>query len=400
VNYVFLADRLNYLKFFGPLVNRLAQEGSGRVQVIGLSEGTGFKAAHGREIYRLNELVPENCTVQILKSRQDIAMLLSTLGNVVVFSLHAKPAYAVEDSKNLIWITLQHYADNRADGARMFDCDLFCAYSPAWFLEKPSEDNVAYLGFPQFDALRTVDKESLRRKYGLDRFSGVVTYLCFDHPYSYGFASRWRRAVMRNVVLEDLQGAIPRIARFLFGHAFLQEREFISALAGWCKRRDLALILKSRTKRPVPEVLASLASGVFYDDQYCPSTMMELFLISKLVVSSVSIGHCEGVFAGARAVAMYPKAMRDEFFRFPDEVFGRDWKKFFSRPGLCELKSMEQLYQDLVSDSDDLCSPIDSAQRDQYVREYFGFDDFGSTERILEHVRQIQKKRFNIRGDQ
>lgn len=163
------------------------------------------------------------------------------------------------------------------------------------------------VGMPVAEQLARIDPSQVRQTFRLPGGQGFALYLPFPSAtlpwglWSHGlYGGRW-----------------PGVAT---------ERAVVGALRDYCDRLGLLLVVKARTKSPVPEWLARLADHLIFDEPGEPTCLRLLASGASLLVHHLSTTVAEAVAAGVPALCVapapwclppYARRRRMEAFRAP-----------------------------------------------------------------------------------
>lgn len=223
-------------------------------------------------------------------------------------SLRRRPASVMLQSGPDIF----HYRSDHLAGT-----DLLALHSPWWLgwggahrgvvegesdvsaLRARLEPRCQYVGFPEAESANLVDRDAVRRRWGIPAGQPVVVLLPF--PQGVGKQSFWPKKIfaepnrarrLLNVVVHQEFGYL----REALGAA--NDVAVVGALKAFCVRNGAFLLVKSREKTPIPEYLRSVADRCIYDEGFYPPTVIEALSIASLCVSYYSLGILEATALG------------------------------------------------------------------------------------------------------
>ena len=340
---------------------------------------------------------------------------------VVSLTPRAKDTNGAATAGHAAWAMLQsgpdtfHYASEQLAG-----CDLLALHSPWWLdwgtrhrglVERVSdltalrarfEPRCRYVGYPEAESGQRVDREAVRRRWGIPADQPVVVLLPF--PQGVGRQSFWPKNIF----------AEPSRARRLFnvvahrefgylGAAWRPENDadVARAIRAFCDRNGAFLLVKSREKTPIPEYLRQLADKCIYDEPggFYPPTIIEALSIASFCISYYSLGILEATALGVPHVCI---AFRPEDYlgkrataaemAFFETFFNRTPGGLFEFPSVTRTMSAgeaiamlpHRLLTDFAIDSD--------AQRD-YRQQFFGPTDGRSATRAVEAIVSVAATR-------
>lgn len=156
-----------------------------------------------------------------------------------------------------------------------------------------------YVGFPEAESVSLVDRDAVRRRWGIPAGQPVVVLLPF--PQGVGRRSFWPKQVfgepsrMRRVWHAVTRGQWQYVRD---AWTTWQDADLVAALRAFCDRQGAFLLVKSREKTPVPPYLATVADRCVYDEGFYPPTIIEALSIASLCVSYYSLGLLEATAMG------------------------------------------------------------------------------------------------------
>lgn len=433
---VFLVHRSMYYRFFFPIIEKA------------LSLGYEVECWHDYGVARNNSKnysFPDvSCAPKIagkleIKTFLDYSDLKLKLIErekdiLALISLHPPQLYWGEKEKNSFsfkWITLMHGPDSLAEISN-FKSPLsadelnFCAFSPYWlkwgtdFLEKYFPQSMSYVkspgfkpmfvGMPEFDSFKDIDKDKIREKYGIPMGKNIVLYLPFPFWLRAGTFA-WEKAfsgllhntdvsangeylhdnkLPLNLKLKHDLSYLFSISKDVFALKQLlsgrNEAKVFRSIKKFCRNNDLLLFVKPRLKFPVAEAIKNEADLVVWDEekQNDPTILKELLSITKLTVSYFSLSVLSSVFAGVYHLNI---VLPDRFFASkPAKYFFQEKSpSMFNFSGVCDSWSIEAVVKNMETENIDRFI-VDPVQRKKYVEQFIGFDDSSSSQRVLSLV--------------
>jgi hypothetical protein len=313
--------------------------------------------------------------------------------------------------KDTRWICIQHGIDYFTTEQRdALNCDLLCILSRFWWSHfvdschslsvfdswKDSlPSNVVETGFPQFDVVRHITGEEVRRKYNIPRDKKVFLYIPPDLPYFYHIKSFWKRLwfsklfyplkePLKDKAMSILDGINPGTLKSIR----TTEYSILKSVSEFCRRNDLFLIIKSRVKHPVQEILKELADAVFYDETFYPSTITELLYISDISLNFMSMTTYESVFLRSYSISVQPEVVSEEITEHSRMFWGRDWLDFFVAENVAEIIPGTG-FAESFSKRDITDFTIDEGARKRYVERFFTYDDAFSSRRVIDAMENL-----------
>lgn len=432
---VFIVHRILYYRYYASLIEEALRRGYEVDLWHDYSRSrSGIKGHLFPEISLVPDFDgPEEVKVSTFFGNDDLKERILNLDDKdIVFSLHPPSLYWKDSGFNLParWVMLQAILDNFYELTDMrvnpFGKSFFAAYSHKWvslgktFLERYAYDrskcalddfSVKVVGQPEFDSFRYQNEpDKIRQKYGIPKGKKVLLYLPFPYQ-NWNPQSSWEKAFsglfmdtpvskdgvwqhnkrlcfpdrMKSKIL-NLQAILSdRIARSYWRKG-INEVAVFRALKKFSLKNGLFTVVKPRLKFPVPSYIKDNADLVVWDaeEQNKPGRLKELLSVSKIAVSYYSLS----VLSAAFANVFHINITIPEVF-FPDEkskfFFFIPAPSIFDFPGVVASWNPEDIVRK-VSSFDLEAFSIDPTQRQKYIKEYIGFDDFNSSERLFDAI--------------
>jgi hypothetical protein len=402
VRVVFIVERKNHYRTFGPAVD------------AALRRGWAVECWHdwaqprwGTKASEFPDAVPT--------FRWGTPKIVRYHGDELLERLNAAPPDAVVSlgppragvAKRGRWIVMHYMTSLVAPFGPegLLACDAVGGYSRFWleqafdyFKESGSLPSDAaaegeirrrftVVGVPELDQVGAIEPRAVRERLGLSPDRPVVLYLPYpmkSNPptfwlrHVYGPTSRLRRGL---AVLAAL-----RLRYWQHVTRDWNDRRLVEAVRAFCDANDALLVVKSRLKDPVPPHTRALADLVLYDPSYYPATILELLSVASLCVHFFSSAVYESVFLGVPSLCIAPAA--------EDMGLSPLWSRglfhvreggSYNFPGASYFMPLPEAFADLPRASlKDF--PMDPFARTRFVQTFLGFDDTRSSERFLDLV--------------
>jgi hypothetical protein len=162
----------------------------------------------------------------------------------------------------------------------------------------------------------------------------------------------------------------------------------VISVRDFCRRTGAAFVVKSRAKNRDPRYLRRNVDPdrfVESDDGVFPYTSIELMAIADLCIHFQSGAVLEAAHAGVPSLSVRVPQSHLEEYPGHDELFGRHEGSLQKFAGV--VWSMEHdeapARLDLLTLAD---FKIDPEARRRYIERFVGFDDTGSSERVLDVI--------------
>ena len=241
-----------------------------------------------------------------------------------------------------LWICKQYFVDSLCWSGpdSLLSCDLLALCSRWWldwaagyfeaegliadrqaFVRRAS-GRAAYVGLPDMDAAALVDREAVRRRWGIGASQPVV--VLFPFPQGMGRNTFWPRRICAEPSRLKQMANVVAHRRFEYvqdvWHGW-NDRSVVTALRRFCDRSGAYLLVKSRRKTPVPAYVEAVADRCVYDDSFYPSTILEALSIASLSVSYYSNAVFESVSLGVPHLCVTYTA--EDYNGAPSNFFSR-----------------------------------------------------------------------------
>jgi hypothetical protein len=420
----FVIERKNYYRLFGPIIDRALARGFEVDCWHDLSQlRTGPKALEFPDPSAVPRFRQGRPRVQTYRGAADLASRLGSEPRDATVAVGCGPAAGSAGAGR--WFGLQYTLDVAAlvepDGRSR--CDGIGLHTPYWasrtvdalrivFHNRPdvlaSIDAAAIartidakgtvVGFPQMDQLHDVDRALVRRRlherFGIDPARPVVLYAPF--PFRSNPRPFWVRHIYGagSGLHQRLAVALARRGEYRDHIARgWTDRRVVDAVRRFCDANGAALVVKARTKDPVPGYLARHAEAVLYDESYYPTTVLELMSIASLVIHCFSTISYEAAYAAVPSICI--AALQDDL-GFP--VSWQEWfhsvkpGDTFNVPGVVYPLTLDAVLHQLPSArlSD---FPLELPARARYIEKFVGFDDGKCSDRVLDAIQSLVEGR-------
>jgi len=288
-----------------------------------------------------------------------------------------------------------HYASTSLES-----CDLLALHSPWWLdwgmthranvenvedvpaLRARIEPRCRYVGYPEAESVRLVDRDGVRRRWGIPPGQPVVVLLPF--PQGVGRQSFWPKNIFGEASRSRRVFNVLRHGEFSYlGAAWRPENDVdvARALRAFCDRNGAFLLVKSRKKTPIPGYLRAIADKCIYDEGFYPPTIVEALSIASFCVSYYSLGILEATVLGVPhlCIAFRPedylgRRARPAETTYFDTFFTRRAGGLFEYENVTRTMSPTEAIAALPGRTlDDF--RIDPAIQRDYLQKFFGHGD-------------------------
>lgn len=304
---LFIINRSMYYKFMAPIMAELLNRNVS-VSVSHLYAGDRFTSTKSKDfpvLYSLPAFGGQAAQKYIYRSNSELLNLIQKLKVNFVISLASRSFYKL-DAKTMPgvrWVSLQHWGDNfQTDREKILDCDILQIYSREWWKNFVDSEHgkkifpanieahpqIVVTGCPYHDIGRKLDKDKIRLKYGIPPEKRIVLYAPVGMNIPDSRLRRfWLKAFFYSKRFSRLQNYFSKLS-FIPQEWRISERNIVDAIRAFCDRENALLIVKGRVKKPISDYINGVADYVFYDEDFYPSTILELIKISDLAITHFS----------------------------------------------------------------------------------------------------------------
>jgi len=249
----------------------------------------------------------------------------------------------------------------------------------------------AVCGSSMLDQLAEVDRQAVRRRYGLPATTPLVLLMSLKmavpdpwRRFVWGGGPAWWRALGARV-----SGHGEFVPEILSGNGYAA---LMSSLKRFCGRTGAVLVVKSREKNRDPRFVRRAADlFVPHDADVFPYTSMQLMAIADLCIHFQSGAVFEAAFTGVPSVSI--KVAQSHIAATPgfESFYGGAVGSPQNFPGVVWPVEHDGVTTFFESKSlGDFV--IDASARRDYVEKFLGFDDTVSSRRILDVIRRESRE--------
>ncbi|MDD5738613.1 MAG: hypothetical protein PHY72_01645 [Candidatus Pacebacteria bacterium] len=297
--------------------------------------------------------------------------------------------------KGVYWVCLQNSFDIAFSGINMDKPDRFFAYTLTWTdwlfeyfkktgkasrekideLKKIVGAKVKFVGFWGFGQSNAIDKNEIRRKWGIPQSKKV--FLLVPFPFDSSLKHFWARFVygMDNKFLQLFLNLFNKTNKNRFVLQIKNrenDRQLVGSIREFCDKNNAFLLVKSRVKDPVRKYLAKMADKVLYDESFYPTTIMECLAVSDICLSFYSTVAMESACSGVPHICVAPakedwRDLQSPYFETIFEKMG----DFFNFPGVSWKLSIPQAIKKLEGASF-LDFILNENQLEKYHQKFIG----------------------------
>lgn len=244
----------------------------------------------------------------------------------------------------------------------------------------------AISGSTMLDQLALVDRVAVRRHLGLGPDKPMVLFMSLKmavpeprRRFVWGDGSALTRTA--KAVVHRRADLVPEIWK---GNGY---RALAQATRRFCDRAGAALVVKSRQKNQDPSFLHDVADTfVERDDEVFPYTSIQLMAVADLCIHFQSGAVLEAAMASVPSISVeVPLSAAQR--KYPAHTFAFDPREgsLSNFPGVAWFTPPEGAVA-LLEGRTLADYRLDPAARRAYVERYLGFDDLGSSRRVLQAI--------------
>jgi hypothetical protein len=253
-------------------------------------------------------------------------------------------------------------------------------------------------GSTMLDQLGLVDRAAVRRQLGLGPDKPVVLLMSLKmavpeprRRFVWGDGSALTRTA--KAVAYGRADLVPEIWK---GNGY---RALAQATRRFCDRAGAALVVKARQKNQDPSFLQDVADiFVERDDEVFPYTSIQLMAVADLCIHFQSGAVLEAAMAGVPSISV-KVPLSDAQREYPAHTFAFDPREgsLSNFPGVAWFTPPEGAVA-LLEGRTLADFRLDPAARRAYVERYLGFDDLGSSRRVLQVIEDDARVSSASRG--
>lgn len=314
-------------------------------------------------------------------------------------------------ARRMRWIRLQYMTNLVSpfgpDG--LLTCDRVAGYSGFWLdqalesfrasgglqsREAAAVEEISrkftVVGVPEMDQIQAIDPSEVRVRLGLPAHRPMVLYL--PYPVKSNPQTFWLRHVYspRSRLRRGLAVLVALKLRY-WRHVVRDwnDSRVVDTVRAFCDANDALLVVKSRVKDPVSRHTQERADLVLYDPSYYPATILELLSVASLCVHFFSSAVYESVFLGVPSLCIAPgPADMGLSPLWTETLFHVREGGSYNFPGASYFLSLPELIEELPGHSlKDF--PLDPLARTRFIETFLGFDDTRSSERVLDLIENL-----------
>jgi len=408
VKIAFLASRKGYLKVMGSLIQAALDHGHDVLLLTDPGERKPGEAATAEDLAHW-----PRARILPIRRGASLAPLLASerAGALVGPSLHfVLASMGPEDDIRAVRAAgvrlysvdyIVEALNSRPEAYRLLDRTFYTSeYERSWhWRESPFKDDFdslgqslrfarsAISGSTMLDQLGLVDRGAVRRQLGVGPDQPVVLFMSLKmavpeprRQFLWGGGSALIRTA--RAVAHGHSGLVPEIWK---GNGY---RALAQAVRRFCNRTGAALVVKSREKNRDPRFLRKVADVfVERDDEVFPYTSIQLMAVADLCIHFQSGAVFEAAMAGVSSINIRVP-LSDDQQKYPARTFAYDPGEgsLSNFPGVAWFTRRPEEAVSLLEGRTLADFRLDPAARRAYVERYLGFDDLGSSRRVLQAI--------------
>lgn len=290
-------------------------------------------------------------------------------------------------NKNYKWIICQHGIDLFYYMNDLNNCDQINFYSN-YFIDKfreltkdkpkkYSHIKLNRVGNKQLELVKSLDEKIICQKYDLPNNKDIVIFFPLGQPSLYLYSSVFSKIFLKLFyIIPDTKSFFYKPVlnfQFFLSFFFINEFRVLREISDYVKKNNKFLILKSRSKRVFGKETLKYVDRIIYDEEYYPSTILNLLKISTESFSYYSTLASEVVAVDkTRHISIYHSS---SFFDDLDEkiynkFLDKDYFELKPRMSLIDRKKFPQIIRNKTSQKFE--SDIDIKNKEKYFEKYIG----------------------------
>ena len=417
----FIVQRINYYKFFAPIIDEGLLRGH-KIYCLHnyASARDGLKGYNFPYLNNTPSFLYGSKNVLPFDSSGHLAQLLSTHEIDYVISLETPDQIFSNGQRpeNTNWALIQHGADvfDLNTPETLLNVDLFFCWSNEWVhmgeefynikcpeqiedgLFEQVKSKIRIVGFPQLDLTKMIQTDKVRHELGLGEKRPIILYLPL--PRNAPYRNYWETDIFPKSRHRQFI-TICRQRRWKFLKHWWNkwnDHELVDSIREFADINDAYLIVKARRKNPIQDYLADKADLCMYDESDYPATILKLLMVSDLVISFYnSFTALEAAWCNVPFISFIPidQNFHDVSDWMKDQINqnNREAKAtIFNGDHLGSIHNCDGVTQrmEIPDVIDNLGSmhlsgfTMDQQSRVSFIKKYLGFDDGNSAARLLD----------------
>ena len=403
----FLASRKGYLKVMGSLIQAAIERGHEAILLTDPGERKRGEATTAEDLghWPRARILPIRRGASLappLASERAEALVGPSLHFVLASMGPEEDIRAVRAAGVRLYSVdyIVEALNSRPESYHLIDRTFYTSeYERSWhWHESPFKHDFDALGRSLLDARSAISGSTMLDQFGLvDR--GAVRRQRGIGPDKPGVLHLWLNLAVpppRRLFVGGDGSAIVGPARAVaHGHAALVPaiwkgngyRALAHAVRRFCDRAGAALVVKSRQKNQDPRFLQDVADKfIDRDDEVFPYTSIQLMAVADLCIHFQSGAVLEAAMASVPSISIKVPLSEDQR-RYPAHTFAFDPGEgsLSNFPGVAWFTRPEEAVS-LLEGRTLADFRLDPAARRAYVERYLGFDDLGSSRRVLQAI--------------
>ncbi|MFH0780863.1 MAG: hypothetical protein V2B20_02780 [Pseudomonadota bacterium] len=332
----------------------------------------------------LVDLPPSDCLLEIKNDSELYACDAFAVCNE--YYLNASIKYGGQDKQKLLEYVLSH-KDELGEGAAEWISNQYMYQLKEKQINYIKENSII-VGNSGFDGYGKIDKERVRKSFGISPTQRIVVLL--PCPFGYDFSSPWEQLFVRSSIFHRLYWIYKtkRLDCLVRAVTTTSNKDLLIALRKFCDSNNALLVAKLRHSRNPSSELRRNCHMMIGEIGYYPHTAVELFSIADLVVGHYS-------FASIEALALGIPYLNINIPYFPKKYYCDTRTPIHNCdawPGAVWEMEASDAVRDLPGKSiDDFC--IDQFARQSFLEKFSSWPISGASVRILNYLESKLKER-------
>ena len=376
MNVAFFINKRMSLKFYKDIISVLLTRKHNIFLIFDYSENR--REGKWREFPILDTFQNENSKIfkRIIFDQNNIFQILKTEKIDYMISLNLPVTVTFDKEKfSCKWVLLQNGIDMFHYSKDFSKMDYIFFYSEYW--KNKYDHSIDFnqtlkcYGNYQFNNEVIFNRNEILQKYNL-KDKKIFLFLPWGPVNLYNFSSKFTKLFAEYFFnWPDPDGKFYNFKKFFYKiicKFYNTELNILHKIYEHCKKNDIQLIIKSRSKRLIDENYIKYCDLILYDEEILKPTIYELLHISNTVFSPLSTISGESVYFKNKTIILdhiFFKYDNEKYFDFFSNEYFK-WHNVIKIIGTDEFKSKEL--------NDILNFQFSDLEREKYLSKFFNYD--------------------------
>ena len=377
------------LKFYKDIINALLNKNYNVFLIFDYSSNR--QKGKWREFPILDAYQSENNKVfkRIIFEQNKIVKILTAEKIDYIISL-SLPGYDILKNKcKSKWVLLQNGIDMFHYYKDFEKVDYIFFYSEFWkkkYNQVNPNQKLPCVGNYQFNNEINFKRNEILKKYNLDD-KKIFLFLPWGPVNLYNFSSKFTKLFASFCFnWPDSDDRFYNFKKFFYkivSKFYNTELNILHKIYNYCKKNNIYLIIKSRSKRLVDEKYVKYCDLILYDEEILKPTIYELLYISNVVFTPLSTVVGESIFFKNETIILNHK-----FFKYDNEKYLEFFSnEYFDWVNLTKMLSTNEFKTKDLKDIIDF--KFSDNERQKYLSKFFNFDENVNVSKKI--VEQLEK---------